>query len=52
MIEDRLAVDLLLPHIVSPSAQAVARLGARYHAEGLVEDVAAFEPHYLKAFCP
>ena len=41
---------LLGPAHVRPSAEAVGRLGwARWQA-GAVEDVAAFEPAYLKAF--
>lgn len=35
---------------LTPSAQAVAQLGTKRLEAGLVEDVAAFEPHYHKAF--
>lgn len=46
-----LGPDALLPETVAaPSAEVVARLGARRWAAGLTEDVAAWAPLYLKAW--
>ena len=46
-----LGPDALLPETVAaPSAEVVARMGARRYAAGLVEDVAAWAPFYLKAW--
>jgi tRNA threonylcarbamoyladenosine biosynthesis protein TsaB len=38
--------------VVFPGAGAVARLGAEAFAAGRFEDLAAFEPFYLKEFVP
>lgn len=44
------AVRTLPPAVAVPSAAAVARLGALRLAQGEADDVAAFEPFYLKEF--
>ena len=52
VLEDRFdgAVRMLDPSQFAPSAASVARLAQARLAEGRVEDVARFEPFYLKAF--
>ena len=35
---------------IAPASVAVARLGAARLERGKVEDIASFEPHYLKEF--
>lgn len=45
-----LNVKALSPSAYAPSASAVARLAMKKLALGRVEDVAAFEPNYLKEF--
>lgn len=52
ILQDRLAADLrpLDPVAFAPSAASVARLARLRLDEGRVEDVARFEPFYLKEF--
>ena len=46
------ATEMLAPddERIAPPAVAVARLGAARLKQGEVEDIASFEPHYLKEF--
>lgn len=44
--------DLLPEHLVFPSASTIARLGVEPFVAGRFEDLAAFEPFYLKEFIP
>jgi tRNA threonylcarbamoyladenosine biosynthesis protein TsaB len=50
LCDSDLPVRLLDPALFAPSAASVARLASRRLAAGLAEDVAAFEPFYLKEF--
>lgn len=43
---------LLPEHLVSPTASNIARLGIEPFMAGRFEDLAAFEPFYLKEFIP
>ncbi len=50
VLEDRLALRPLDPLVFVPAAASVARLARPRLAEGRVEDIACFEPFYLKEF--
>ncbi|HMB94167.1 MAG TPA: tRNA (adenosine(37)-N6)-threonylcarbamoyltransferase complex dimerization subunit type 1 TsaB [Rhodothermales bacterium] len=43
-------VQVLAPEIVAPSATWIAKQAVPRYEQGLFEDLAAFEPFYLKAF--
>ncbi len=50
VLGDRLALRPLDPSVFVPAAASVARLARPRLAEGRVEDIACFEPFYLKEF--
>ena len=48
--EEAYEIDLIPPHLVSPSASTIAILGAARYKNGQIDDSASFEPFYLNEF--
>ena len=51
-LKDVREVNLLPATFVSPSAHTVAELGIEYFQKGRIDELASFEPFYLKEFVP